>query len=484
MRGKLARALRGPLLIQSLAALLLAVLMVVQVLFCVGLAALAVARPAFGTGPWLAPLALLLVPTYWALGRSLKAANLLWAFGRWQPLELGDFVEADRPWLEAAALAFEQADFERALALLDRLSEGAIRGRVRVLRGRALLWNGRWDEGLDHLSDGGEPAYLLGWLKPRRWLGLEKSAYLGPADAERALRTWPAWVTLALVLAAMAGILAPLSGSIRGQWAALGRSRSFDVSGFQDQSRGRFTVHDHDPGMAAAIFDLADDAMDHDLAFLGRPGDLFGDREIQLFICDDQAEYMKRSPNPVAWEAGCAVPETGSIFLYRPQPNETVYFQVTVAHELGHLIYHRLGVHGRNDAWLNEGLANYLGFKYAFDRNNIPRQAWLQEHEFSKLRGHFIPFKEFFGLEPHQLAKEQDVAVFYEQGSSLVYLLIEQYGRERFLKFLQAYADGNPVERALAMNYSSLPDMDALAAVWGLFFDDAATVPGQGSPGH
>jgi hypothetical protein len=260
-------------------------------------------------------------------------------------------------------------------------------------------------------------------------------------------------------------------------------SRGFDVSGFESGARGRLVVHYHDPAFAGMVIDLADDALDHDLAFLNLPSDTFGAQEIHLFLCEDQAEYMKRSPHPVAWEAACAMPEENAIFLYKPKqtPSDEIYFQVTVAHELNHLIYHRMGVHGHNDSWLNEVLANYVGYKYAFDRNNIPRQAWLQEHEFNRLRGHFIPFRQFFSIEPHELNRDEDVGVFYDQGSSVVYLLIEEYGRDSFLKFMKTYASGTSVDKALAVNYPSLPDLDALAAVWGLFFNDEATVPKQAS---
>jgi hypothetical protein len=481
VRGTLAPALRTPFCLQALAAALLALGFILIMLSSLALGVLAVVRPEFGTGPILAPLVVLLVPTFWALARAWNSANFIWAFGRWQPLDGQELGAADRPWLEAAAHAFDQADFERALQILERLPAGAIRGLGQVAHGRTLLWAGRWEEGVGQLERGGEPAYLLGWLRPRRFLGLSLWS-LGPADARRARHSWPSWLTLMVVVGLAGGLTLPMAGSIRAQLGA--PPKTYDLGGFQAVPRGRFVVHSHDPASAGALLDLADDALDHDLAFLGRPGDTFGDQEIHFYLCDDQDEYMRRSPYPVAWEAGCALPEMNSIFLYRPKPDGAIYFQVTVAHELGHLIYHRMGIHGRNDAWLNEGLANYLGYKYAFDRNNIPRQAWLQEKEFSNLKGHFIPFKRFFELEPHQLDKEEDVGTFYEQGSSVVYLLIEEYGRDSFLKFLQTYSSGASVDRALAATYPSLPDLDALAAVWGLFFNDAATVPQQGNFGH
>jgi hypothetical protein len=456
----------------------LAVWLVLTMIACMAMGALAVLRPDLGAGPYLGPMVALLLPTVWALARAWNSANFLWAFGRWQPLNAADYEEADRPWLDAAAHAFDLAEFQAALQVLDRLNPAAIRGTVQQARGRVLLWNGRWDEGIAQLEQGGERRYLVGWLRPRRLLGLPLPS-LGPAEAARAQRSWPSWLTFVLVAGVSLALVLPLGLSVKAALSAA--PKVFDPTGFESQSRGRFLVHYHDPVFAASVLDLADDALDHDLAFLGRPSDTFQAQEIQFYLCDDQAEYLRRSPYPVAWEAGCAVPDKASIFLYKPKPEGAIYFQVTVAHELSHLIYQRMGIHGRNDAWLNEGLANYLGYKYAFERNNIPRQAWLQEHEFSKLRGHFIPFKQFFSIEPHQLHRDEDVGIFYEQGSSVVYLLLEEYGRDNFLKFLDSYAQGVDVDKALASAYPSLPDLNALAAVWGLFFNDAATVPSQAS---
>jgi hypothetical protein len=482
LRGKLASALVGPLWLQAVVAGLLALCFISIMLFSLVLGLFAVARPEFGTGPILAPFAVLLVPTFWALARSWNSVNFIWVFGSWPDLGEASLSAADRPWLDAAFHGFDQAEFARALQVLERLPQESQMGRVKLARGRARLWAGQWEEGIADLEQGGEARRLVGWLRPRRFLGIPVWS-LGPAVAKRAQHSGLAWLTLALVVAAAGGLLAPVSASIRNLVNA--PAKSFDTSGFEPAlARGRFVVHFHDPAFAASVLDLADDALDHDLAFLAEPGTLFGDQEIQLFLCENQDEYLKRSPYPAAWEAACAVPEKDSIYLYKPAQPGAISFQVTVAHELGHLIYHRMGIHGRNDSWLNEGLANYLGYKYAFDRNNLPRQAWLQEHEFSKLKGHFIPFGRFFEVEPHQLAQEQDVGIFYEQGSSVVYLLIEEYGRDSFLKFLKSYADGNGVDRALAMNYPSLPDLNALAAVWGLFFNDAATVPRQTSLGH
>jgi hypothetical protein len=480
LNGRLAPALRGTLGLQLALALLLTLLVTFLVMVDMGLGSLAVRLPLLGTGNWLAPFLALTVPAVWALGRALKAVNLIWALGRWQPVQPGGLGEAERSWLDAADHAFGQAEFGRALSLLERFPREARRGSLGLNLGRILLWNGRWEDGLTQLQGAGEQSYWLGWLKSRRTLGLAREPYFGPLDPGRAGQTWPAGLACGLVLGATAVLVLPLYASLKPQLLAI--SRGFDISGFEaPETHGRFVLHFHDAAFAGMVADLADDALNHDLAFLGQPSDLFGEQEIQFFLCDDQAEYMKRSPFPAAWEAGCAVPDKASIFLYRPSHEGDLGFQVTVAHELSHLIYQRMGIHGRNDSWLNEGLANYVGYKYAFDRNNIPRQAWLQEHEFSRLRGHFIPFNRFFTMEPHELAAADDVEVFYEQGSSVVYLLIEEYGRDSFLKFMKVYAGGASVDRALASAYPSLPDLNALAAVWGLFFNDAATVPSHAS---
>jgi hypothetical protein len=61
----------------------------------------------------------------------------------------------------------------------------------------------------------------------------------------------------------------------------------------------------------------------------------------------------------------------------------------------------------------------------------------------------------------------------------MVYMLIEMYGKEAFLKFMHHYAITGDIDRSLAASYPTLPSVDALGSVWGLFFQRAEGAGGS-----
>lgn len=478
MRDPLARDLRGVLWIQGALALVLALMLVACTVGALLALALAVLLPTAGLWPWLLPTALLAGLDFWAVRRALKAANLLWAFGRWPAGLEGPAVgSGNAVALLAARDSFGHGEWERCLRLLDRLP-APVAPPACLARGRCLALLGRMDEALVQLALGGESAYLLAWLQPRRYFGLwGLGPYLSDNDARRARHTGAPALAFLVLAGGMALVAWPFVQAVHLQAVAL--VRGFDIAGFESASSGRFVLYDHDPQWAKQVVAIADDALDQDLAFMGLPADTFGKQSIHLFLCADQAEYLRRSPHPVAWEAASALPEKDAIYIYRMPPSQEVYFEIVLAHEISHLVYHRLGITGRKDSWLNEGLADYLGYRYGLDKFGIPRQAWLMEHEFKDLGKQALPFKEFFQVEPHQLPDDQ-VGTFYRQGASMVYMLIENYGKASFLAFMRYYAATGNVDRSLAAAYPTLPSVEALGAVWGLFFQQSTTsAPGN-----
>jgi hypothetical protein len=255
----------------------------------------------------------------------------------------------------------------------------------------------------------------------------------------------------------------------------LAPAASFDTSAFYTETRGRLTVFYHDADFRDQASALAEAALDHDLAFLGMPGDSFAPGSVKLYLCDSEAEYRRRAPTHPSWEAAAADPQATAIYIYRFPDKEKVFFEVVMAHEIGHLCYYRMT--GSNpDDWLNEGLADYLGYDFGLERAGIPRQAWLQDNYFRSLRVRALPFDSFFKTDPHQLP-DAEVATFYTQGFSVVYLLIEDYGRGPFLKFLRECAAHKGIDAALAAAFPTIPNIGALASVWSLFYPREAPAP-------
>ncbi len=121
-------------------------------------------------------------------------------------------------------------------------------------------------------------------------------------------------------------------------------------------------------------------------------------------------------------------------------------------HEYTHALIHDLAK-GRCPVWLNEGLAEYQG------RTQVSRPLSLlaQAHEAQQL----IPWTELSDHISPILAAEE-VGLAYEESYTIVASLMNRYGFWRIRKLLQAIADGQPWEEAMAERFRrKLPRLEA-----------------------
>jgi hypothetical protein len=460
------------LVLVALEALLFANEFVCVILFF-GTAALAPSHWDLGLGWAVAPSAALMVLNSWALLWSAKTGYFVWLFGRW-PREgvPSGLSQAEEHSLLAAGLAFDHGRFDKVPGLLARVpSERWLAGHWLGL-GRSLALAGRMDDACPALEQGGAGPKVLRLFRPRRRLGMDQGPYFDAGMPAR-LRHIPGLAALALGLMLGSGTLA---AALYGTLTRVGPlAPSFDETAFRMQVRGRFTVYYHDPVFRDDASALAEAALDHDLAFLGMPADTFGPGAVHLYLCDSQQEYRRRAPTHPSWEAACADPAETSVYIYRFPDQKRIFYEIVMAHEIGHLCYYRMAGSSPDD-WLNEGLADYLGYDFGLKRAGIARQAWLQDNYFASLRSTALPFDVFFRTDPHFLP-DAEVGTFYQQGFSVVYLLIEDYGRGPFLKFLRAYAGHKDINAALAGAFPTIPNIGALAAVWTLFYPRQTAAP-------
>jgi hypothetical protein len=396
----------------------------------------------------------------WGLARAVRNGHFLWLYSRWQAQAGGGLA------LQHARQAYRDGDLERVILLAGKEGEPGEAASLREGAARSLALLGRMEEAAVAFEAVGakEP---LRWLRPRRAWGLSLKPYFRVADA--------AWSRRGVWLVALAAISVLGVGTYLSAVGDLGMhapGRSFNSADFEALERSAFTVHYHDRAAGEALADLAEKALVTELAFLGRSDAEIPPGSFQLFLCDSREEYLKRAPQAPAWEQAATQPESGTIYLHKLPEDERVYFEIVVAHELSHLLYHRFFPVPYNDAWLNEGLADYQGYAFALDRAGVARQAWLRQKRFAKLAERSLPFDRYFLTDPHELKSDADVETFYRQGFSLVFLLVEHYGQKNFLRFLDAYREqrGNAT-KALAQVYPTIQDESELAAVWGLFYE-------------
>lgn len=404
----------------------------------------------------------------WALARTLKNGHFLWLYARWPSGDPGGARPEDER-LKQARLAFVDGDMERVVLLARKPLPGPRPAELDAGLGRALALQGRLQEAAEAFAAHGSEAEALRWLRPRRAWGLDWPIHFRPADALWARRH------LRLVVLAAASLLGALwSVEASVALSRSQRSEGFDRQGFKVSQRGAFTFYYHDPAFRDLVADLAEAALEHQLAFLERTQASFAPGELRLYLCETREEYLARAPYAPPWEQASALPAQNSIYIHKLPPDQPIYFASVLAHELSHLLYHRFFPVRGNDAWLNEGLADYLGYAFALERAGFPRQEWLRRNRFQGLAGRSMPFDRFFSTDPHALADVEDVKTFYRQGFSVVFMLVEHYGRKDFLRFLDAYRRRGDAALALADAYPSIQGLEDLAAVWGLFFGNSS----------
>lgn len=419
-------------------------------------------------GPWLGASLAALALSSWGLARTVKNGHFLWQYGRWNAQD-GPGA-APEMILSQARQAFRDGDDERVVLLAGKLGPSERGLELTAGLGRSLALLGRLDEAAEAFAGQASEAESLRWLRPRRAWGMDWPVYFKPADARWARRH--VWLVLLAALSVAAG-LQVLGRSI--DLAGSQANQAFDRQGFKVLQQGAFTVYYHDDGFRDQVLTLAEEAVSKELAFLDREDAKIPNGAMRLYLCETREEYLQRAPYAPSWEQASALPASDSIYIHRLPPDERIYFESVLAHEVCHLLYHRFFPISGDDAWLNEGLADYLGYAFALDRAGFARQAWLQKNRFNGLADRSLPFDHFFQTDPHALGSSEDVRTFYRQGFSLVFLLVEHYGRKDFLRFLDAYRHKQgDATAALAAVYPSIQSTADLAAVWGLYYEKSA----------
>jgi hypothetical protein len=403
-----------------------------------------------------------------ALARAVKARHFLGLFAEWPGLPE---EKSSTPDLRLLAISAQQAffhrDFDRCIVLLDRFAHATASPQVSLAKGRALVLAGRFEEALPELERGRQGSRGRRYLSQRRSFFFWTRSYFKPSDI---LWSENSALLAGLGVLSIALCLPLLNADFESMDAALfPKEVSFSTEDFKVATHGSFTLYYHDEVFMQRTADIADDALAGSLEFLDLPASTFGPGQIQLFLCSDQKEYLARSPYTKSWEGASALPEKQQVYLYRFPDRMRISYEVTVAHELTHLCYYKVLPGAGQNSWLNEGFADYMGYKFALERAHYPRQAWLMNNYFVGLKNKALPFQAFLDDNPQLMGDTQQINTFYVQGFSIVYVLIEQYGRPAFLRFLRVLATGKTLADSLAACYPTIRSAGDLGAVWDLF---------------
>jgi hypothetical protein len=400
----------------------------------------------------------------------LRRRQFMLAFGRWQ--EGGDPESPEKRALAGGAReAFMEGDFAKSARMLQRYLEGRPADNAERLNlASCLVLLGRPEEAMALIEVAGDPRGQLRYLAPAqgpaKWFSPAR-----PFSRAQALQAAarPLVLRLALLFGAASALLVHEESKISA-WLLARDSSGLQEADFKRAESANIILLYHDEALAGVVRSIADEALLSDLKFFNLPENQFQSHKIKVFLCDSQQEYLKRSPFASSWEAGAAVPDKNTFYIYVKNRKIDPFFYETVAHELCHICYYQINSGLSQDSWLNEGLARFQGFNYLCFKYNLPGAAWIKENVFRDIAKAPLPFELFLHHRPQELENVEQVSQFYNQGHSMVYVLIQYYGKDSFLKFLHNFSRSQDMNASFAGAYDSIHSLDDLQAIWSLFF--------------
>jgi len=190
------------------------------------------------------------------------------------------------------------------------------------------------------------------------------------------------------------------------------------------------------------------------LGFTRYKGWTWNDRA-RIYIYDDREDYVE-SGKVVRWSHGMASPKTKVI---RTFPAAHGFFDTTLPHELGHIIFREfVGFKARVPLWFEEGIAMYQEKAQRWGADRRVREA-LED-------GRFIPLKDLALMRLTTRTPSDEVDLFYTEAASLVRFILDQQGRQRFARLCRELKKGDPFDWTFAYVYVRFKTMDDLNKAW------------------
>ena len=179
------------------------------------------------------------------------------------------------------------------------------------------------------------------------------------------------------------------------------------------------------------------------------------DDRAQIYIYDDAQDFID-SGEAAHWASGMAMARSKVI---RSFPTAHGFFDSTLPHELGHIIFREfIGQDVRIPLWFEEGVAMY--------QEKAKRWGAREEVVRSIADGSFMPLRELSGFYPTQRTERKKVDLFYAEAASIMYYLIQEQGNSRFVRLCRKLKDDVLFEEALTSVYTRFRTIDALNKAW------------------
>jgi hypothetical protein len=179
------------------------------------------------------------------------------------------------------------------------------------------------------------------------------------------------------------------------------------------------------------------------------------DNRAKIYIYDDAEDYQSATGQP-SWSQGAALPLAKIIQSY---PYAQGFFQVTLPHEMGHIIFREfIGFDNYViPLWLDEGVASYQQKIKYLKASEVIKKAVDD--------GEFITLQSLANFNPQSTTANKLVQLFYAEAFSIVDFLIKEFGKDRFVIFCQNLRDKMRLERAIAATYP-FSNIQELGQAW------------------
>ncbi len=208
--------------------------------------------------------------------------------------------------------------------------------------------------------------------------------------------------------------------------------------------------YEGDDAFASRLMSASQASLDR----LGRETGASLDRPTALYIYENTTALRQARVFPQAWEGGVAFPDYGLVAI-GIAPQDVVWGEEAVAHELAHLLVYQMSFNCYQDlpTWLNEGLAEYAEGEPSSDERSRLERAIASNRLIS-----VKSLSSSFSADPQQ------ALLSYNESRSLVAFLIQEYNQDLLLEAVDWIRKGHTYDEALLRVYGF--DTDGLEAAW------------------
>ncbi len=192
----------------------------------------------------------------------------------------------------------------------------------------------------------------------------------------------------------------------------------------------------------------------HNLGFTRYKGWTWDDRA-KIYIYDDSSDYINAG-RQIGWSHGAASPQEKEI---RTFPSAHGFFDSTLPHELGHIIFREfIGFQASVPLWFEEGIAMYQEKAKRWGADKVVATARKQ--------GKFIPLDELSLIDLNGNSSQELVDLYYAESASAVYFFITEYGLNRFVQLCRKLQEGGTFDLALTDVYIRFQNVKDVNKAW------------------